>query len=476
MGSIEDASVLHPGPLEIVVFAATEEPLVVPLPSAGRLSIGRAEDNEVRIDHASVSRKHAVLHVGPRLRVEDTGSSNGTFVCRREERSLSADTRKVLRLPGETFVVSPGDCIVLGSVFVLVRRAQPASSGASGLLAEALPEEVVVHDPQMRKLYEQARDFARASLSVLLLGETGVGKEVLARAIHESSSRSRGPFVAIHCASLSESLLESELFGHKKGSFTGAVEDKKGMFEAADKGTVFLDEIGELSLQVQVKLLRVLEDRTVLRVGDRTPRPVDIRFVAATNRELDVEITRGTFREDLYYRLSGAELTVPPLRERQSEILPLARHFLAEACRRSERASVPSISKEAAALLLQHGWRGNVRELKNAMDRAAVLCVGPVVSPEHLPTRVLEGGKPNTQTAKESAPARSAVAKTMLNMQTPGDAATSEDKKAEEKKRILETLEQCAGNQTRAAELLGMSRRTLVSRLEEYDLPRPRKK
>jgi DNA-binding NtrC family response regulator len=319
----------------------------------------------------------------------------------------------------------------------------------------------------MRALYEHARLVSRSSISVLLLGETGVGKEILARAIHEASPRARGPFVAIHAASLSESLLESELFGHKKGAFTGAIEDKKGLFELGAGGTLFLDEIGELSREVQVKLLRVLEDRTVLRIGDRTPRAVDVRFIAATNRDLEEEIKRGAFRSDLYYRLNSAELLLPPLRDRRSEILPLAKFFLSEECRKLERPRVPTISPEAAELLLQHSFPGNVRELRNAMDRAAVLCLGDVLLPAHLPARIVG-------TAKQKPAQEAPTAFATLTLPSADIALTDEE--LEEKRRMEEALVEFAGNQTRAAEKCGMSRRTFVSRLKQYNLPRPRKK
>jgi two-component system, NtrC family, response regulator AtoC len=475
MGSAEQAGGERRGPLELVVFAAGDEAIVTPLPAIGRVSIGRGEGNDVRIEDPSVSRRHAVLHVADVIRVEDTGSANGTFVRRREERT-SAETRKVLRMPGESFVVELGDCILLGSVVAVVRRARAAVDEGAGDEGRAPGERVIVQDPAMRVLHEQARTVARSSITVLLLGETGVGKEVLARAIHEASPRVRGPFVAIHCASLSESLLESELFGHKKGSFTGATEDKKGLFEVADGGTLFLDEIGELSPSVQVKLLRVLEERAVLRIGERAPRSVDVRFVAATNRDLETEVAKGTFRNDLFYRLSGAELTVPPLRERPTEIVPLAMFFLAEECKKIERVRPPKISPDAAALLERHAWPGNVRELKNAMDRAAVLCVGDVLAPEHLPTRIAGAPKPRAVPAPgESSPLPAPSTHLPTERIAPADVASA-DKRAEEKRRMMEVLDLCAGNQTRAAEMLGMSRRTFVTRLEEYDLPRPRKK
>jgi DNA-binding NtrC family response regulator len=340
---------------------------------------------------------------------------------------------------------------------------------------------VVVEDPTMRALYEQARLAARAQISILLLGETGVGKEVLAREIHRASPRAQGPFVAIHCAALSESLLEGELFGHEKGSFTGAAQARAGLFEAADGGTVLLDEIGELSPQVQVKLLRVLEERAVMRIGARSPRAVDVRFIAATNRDLEAEVSRGAFREDLYYRLNGIALTVPPLRARAAEIVDLASLFLAEACKKLDRPRVPRLSPETRAALERYSWPGNVRELRNAMERVAVLCPGEVALPEHLPPRIAAVAQkppafPPPPPPSPSAPgAPTSMIAAAARVEPPAEGAAA-DREAAERQRIMDALDQCAGNQTRAAELLGISRRTLVSRLEEYGLPRPRKR
>jgi DNA-binding NtrC family response regulator len=467
--------------LELVVFTAGDEPVMHALPAGGRVTIGRAPENDVRIDDPSVSRHHAVLHVGPASRIEDTGSANGTFVRKREEQA-DAETRKVLRRPGETFAVEFGDCIMIGSVFAVVRRARAAADAPGGLAQRAAGAgPVIVEDPTMRAVYEQARLAARAQISILLLGETGVGKEVLAREIHRASPRAQGPFLAIHCAALSESLLESELFGHEKGSFTGAAQARAGLFEAADGGTVLLDEIGELSPSVQVKLLRVLEERAVMRIGARSPRPVDVRFIAATNRDLEAEVARGAFREDLFYRLNGIALTVPPLRARAAEVVDLASLFLAEACKKLDRPRAPSLSPEARSALERYPWPGNVRELRNAMERVAVLCPGEVALPEHLPPRIAARAPQPPAFPPPPPPSPSAPGAPTLTIpaspraEGPGEAALA-DRESAERQRIMDALDQCAGNQTRAAELLGISRRTLVSRLEEYGLPRPRKR
>lgn len=463
--------------LELVVFAASDEGLIYPLPSSGKVILGRAEDANVRIDDPSVSRRHAALHLDPPMRVEDLGSSNGTFVRRREERLSAADTRKVHRKAGETFAVDVGECIVVGSVVATIRR-QPASRrGSDPAPAAPTSDRVVVQAPVMQALYYNARRMARSDMSVLILGETGVGKEVLARVIHKASPRSKGPFLAIHCAALTESLLESELFGHKKGAFTGATEDKKGLFEAAHGGTLFLDEIGELSPSVQVKLLRALDERAIMRVGESAPRKIDVRFIAATNRDLAAEVTRGAFRGDLFFRLEGAALTVPPLCDRVLEIIPLARLFLDQECRKVERETTPDIAPETIRLLEQYAWPGNVRELRNAMQRASVLCSDEMIYPEHLPPRI-SGQAPHIPSARGSTPEMRAVAPRAPNATQSvgqGDLPLSPEQR-EERERIIVTLDEFAGNQTRAAAKLGMSRRTLVTRLEEYRIPRPRKK
>jgi DNA-binding NtrC family response regulator len=295
---------------------------------------------------------------------------------------------------------------------------------------------------------------------VLILGENGVGKEILARANHNHSPRAKGPFVALNCAALTESRDQAELFGHEKGAFTGALQARAGLLESAAGGTLFLDEIGELPLSMQSKLLRALEERKVLRIGARMEREIDVRFVAATNRDPELEIERGAFRQDLYFRLNGITLTIPPLRERTSEIPQLARMFLARA-RAEQAAPALAISDAALAILESYAWPGNVRELKNVIERGSVLCVGDRLLPEHLPPKLLAGPAPRSASeAPRSLPS---------GPESPRLGGLDRDA-------ILGALERCAGNQTRAAELLGISRRTLVTRLNELDIPRPRKR
>ena len=475
--------------LELVVVAGTDM-AVHPLPRSGRLTLGRAPDCDVRVNDDSVSRRHAVLDMGPPLRIQDLASANGTSVHRAREKLDRADTREVQRQSGETFDVALGDRILLGTAMAIVRR-RAARPGAdlAGAGDSARP---LVQDPAMQRLYEAADRAAQGTISVLLLGETGVGKEVLAREIHRRSPRAAGPFVVIDCAGLAESVLEGELFGHEKGAFTGANDARAGLFELADGGTAFLDEIGELPPAMQVKLLRMLEERTVTRVGGRTPKRVDVRFIAATNRDLAVEVDRGAFRRDLFYRINGMTLSIPPLRERAGEIPELASLFLAEECRKLDRAPAPALSGEALDRLVHHGFPGNVRELRHAIEHAVLLCAGDEILPGHLPPAM--SARPSQSqislqpSASASAPAPAPAplpdpgpppARPSQPQAAPAAMPSLEEMRATmdalERQRIVDALEKCGGNQTRAAELLGISRRTLVARLGEYGLPRPRK-
>ncbi|WP_437686964.1 sigma 54-interacting transcriptional regulator [Sorangium sp. So ce176] len=471
-----------------------------PLPARGSVVLGRDEGCDVRIDDRSVSRRHAALHVGPPLRIEDLGSANGTFVGEQQLPALTARTHRLRRLSRESAEVVVGERFNLGATTVVVGRA-PAGPAEEADRGNA-PEGVVVRAPAMVALHEQAARAARSSISVLILGETGVGKEVLARTLHARSPRAGGPYVELHCASLPPSLLEGELFGHEKSAFTGAIQARPGLIESADGGTLFLDEIGELPLAFQVKLLRVLEDRKVLRLGGRTPRQIDLRFVAATNRDLQAEIARGSFRQDLYFRLNGISLVVPPLRERLPEIAPLAGKFLEDACRRLDQRSVPRISLEALGALEAYSWPGNVRELRNVIERAAILCAGDAIVPGDLPPHLTSGAAPPLggstpppagsvpPPASASAPrARGVAAESdgAACAPPPAEAPTPQpgadamarlrqEMKALERQRVVEALERSAGNQTRAAKLLGISLRTLINRIDEYGIPRPRKR
>ncbi len=322
-------------------------------------------------------------------------------------------------------------------------------------------DEPLIVDPEMRRTYDLLTQVAQTDLPVLLLGETGSGKEGAAQWLHARSGRPAHRFVTINCAALSESVIESELFGHERGAFTGALAVREGLFEAAHGGTLLLDEVGEFSARAQAKLLRVLETGEVVRVGSHQPRKVDVRVVAATHRDLPTLVQQGTFREDLYFRLSGLTLTIAPLRNRPSEIVPLANLFLRRLARSMGRP-VWSLADDAIAALLRHPWPGNVRELRNVVTRAATLCSGTAIDAEQLALGVR---------APSSAPLP--VAADLSGMAGNG---VRRELRAFEKERILTALARTDGNQTRAAVLLGLSRRTLTNKLTAYDIERPRKR
>lgn len=296
---------------------------------------------------------------------------------------------------------------------------------------------------------------------MLITGETGVGKELCAEMIHRLSPRAAKPFVKLNCAAVVESLIESELFGHERGAFTGAVGARPGLFEAGDGGTVFLDEIGELPLAVQSKLLRVLEERVVRRIGATDGKRLDIRFICATNRILADEVELGRFRRDLYYRINGVTISVPPLRERQTEIAGLAQVFARRA--RGTASPVP-LGGDVLAELEQHAWPGNIRELRNTVERAVLLSAGGPIRPQHL---ALE--RPRRDSSVTMPIQRIDISDRMTQ---PNLASAVADL---ERQRIVETLNACGGNQTRAARALGISRNTLLARLDAYGFPRPRK-
>ena len=443
---------------------------VHPLPATGSVSIGRAPDCDVQVDDPSVSRRHARLHLGAELRIENLGSANGVRLRASSGEAGRTEPLHEMRAgPGEALALRVGDSVGLGVAVLVVRLAHQAAPAAA---EEASEPGFVVRDPAMRKLHELAARVAQGQISVLLLGETGVGKEVLAEVVHRRSPRRDAPFLRLNCTALSESLLESELFGHEKGAFTGAAQAKPGLLETADGGTVFLDEIGEISPAIQVKLLRVLEERQVTRVGGLAARTIDVRFVAATNRDLEAEVRRGAFRQDLYFRLGGIALTIPPLRARRAEIAPLARVFAARAAAQLGRAA-PVITRATEEALERHPWPGNVRELRNVMERAVVLAETDELAPEHL--LLAEPGP-----ALDAAPAKVEPAVAVPAAPAPARGGVAPGLRAEldalERQRILDALSASAGNQTQAAAALGMSRRTFVARIDEYGIPRPRKR
>ncbi|HOM17876.1 MAG TPA: sigma-54 dependent transcriptional regulator [Thermoguttaceae bacterium] len=315
---------------------------------------------------------------------------------------------------------------------------QPAPSVEASIdrLKKLLPG-LVCESPAMRRVLQTVAVVAPSDVPVLITGPTGSGKEMIAQLIHRASPRSAGPMVAANCAGLPETLLESELFGHTKGAFTGADQARAGLFRAAQAGTLFLDEIGELPLHLQPKLLRALETRQITPVGSDRPVEVDIRLIAATNRNLAEEVQAGRFREDLYYRLNVIELAVPPLVERPEDILPLARQFAQEFAGATVR-----FSPQAAECLLAYSWPGNVRQLRNAIHRACLLCRGDVILPEHLP------------------PPAAALAHSEDRTTKPAGRLSQLERAA-----ILAALEECGGNRTQAAKKLGISRRTLLYKL-----------
>jgi DNA-binding NtrC family response regulator len=314
-------------------------------------------------------------------------------------------------------------------------------------------DNIIGRSPQMQAVYQMIETVAQTTSTVLITGESGTGKELVARAIHDKSNRSSAPFVSINCGAFTETLLESELFGYMKGSFTGAVSNRKGLFEAADGGTIFLDEIGETTPAMQVKLLRVLQERSIRRVGGVEEIPVDCRVVAATNRDLAQMVEDNTFRNDLFYRISVIPIEMPPLRARKMDIPDLVRHFLDKYAAAAGRTKM-DVSEEATRYLEGYDWPGNVRELENTIERAVALEPSVVIKQERLPDRILKY-KPRNIT----------------DVDLPEDGFDLEAYLAQlEKDYIIRALQRTGGNQTRAAELLNMSVRSLRHLLDKHKI------
>jgi len=303
-------------------------------------------------------------------------------------------------------------------------------------------ENIIAKSPRMQQVIEIIKVVAKSNATVLITGETGTGKELVAQAIHSQGHRRGKPFVAVSCAALPESLLESELFGHEKGSFTGAYAQKKGKFEVANRGTLFLDEIGEMSANIQVHLLRVLEEKEFTRVGGNEPIKVDVRVISATNRDVKQAVARGQFREDLYYRLNVVNIELPPLRERKEDIPLLAQHFLKKFALENNK-EVTGFSPEATDFLLKYDWPGNVREMENAIERAVILAQNPIIEVTDLPQSELVSA---------------------------GSTPAERNLKQVEKDHILNVLTETGGNYTEAARILGVSRMTLYNKAKAYKL------
>ena len=344
-----------------------------------------------------------------------------------------------IRAGAREFLPLPPDAEMIGAILAAVTE----------------DESAIVHaDPRMTEMLAIADRVAATEASVLITGESGTGKEVLARQLHARSRRSRQPFVAVNCAAIPEALLESELFGHEKGAFTGAVARRIGRFEEANGGTLLLDEISEMDPRLQPKLLRAIQERMIDRVGGTAPQRVDVRILATSNRDLEEEVARGRFRQDLYFRLNVVALQVPPLRQRRGDVLPLARHFVSKYAELNG-ISCPTLSTEAERALTTHAWPGNVRELENAIHRAVVLAAGPEIGVTDLPPSV---AGPSSAPVGATRTAEAASKATLVG-RTVADV---------ERDLILDTLSHCLGNRTHAAGILGISIRTLRNKLRQY--------
>lgn len=411
---------------------------------ARTLVIGRGTESTICLPHSSVSRKHAVIYLSAPAEIEDLGSANGTRI----------DGSPVL--PGTKAPLPIGAVLEVGDVRAILR---PIEIGGPSKMDE-------VRDTVDR--------IAPSDISVVIYGETGAGKEVLAEEIHNKSRRASGPFLRLNCAALAPNLLESELFGYERGAFTGANQSKPGLFESAEGGTVLLDEIGELPLATQPKLLRVLESREAQRIGALRPRPVDVRFLCATHRDLEVMTVLGQFRQDLLFRLSGITVQLPPLRDRSGEIPALVQTLLQDAGVRAGKPGL-AITRDALALLLAYRWPGNIRELKNVLERAVLLATDRI-DIQHIvfnrTARASDAQRVEGRAVAVSAPPAPVdpLAATDMNPATP--AASENDA---ERDKILSALERFGGNQTEAAKFLGITRRMLTYRLDKLDIKRPRK-
>jgi len=348
---------------------------------------------------------------------------------------------EAMKLGADDFLLKPLTSKMMELIHTFV------ANGSNGKRKEVPKKrfKIITQNKKMEKLLEIAKDIADSKASIFIQGESGTGKELFARYIHHYSSRRDEPFIAVNCAALPENLLESELFGHEKGAFTGAISRKKGKFELANHGTLLLDEVTEMDYQLQSKLLRVLQEREIDRIGGMNPVPVDVRYLATTNRDIEKQIKDGKFREDLHYRLNVIPFHLPPLRERKDDVPLLAKHFVEKYCELDNR-SVKGLTDEAIASLMQMTWRGNVRELENIIERAVLMCKEDLISNKDL-FLTEKDRQPNFVT-QPIAPAVSL--------------------KEIEKNVILNTIDHTNGNRTHAAEILGISVRTLRNKMNEY--------
>ncbi len=559
-------------------------------PITDEVNLGRSSTNDIVIADKSVSSRHAVLRVRPRLEIKDLASRNGVRIhgrriepdkfesialgdlvelgaafvvvraagasararrmwshdyfearveeeCERAARSHAEFAIARFRVPGEHSapLVDNAFASVFRAIDVIARyadneyevllletpveRVGPIVSRAGhrirrsllcdhpvatavacyprdGTDAERLlsrvsavfrgeDEESIVEGPVAGKqptlVRTQIDQVADSDLSVLLLGETGVGKDVCAHQIHHSSPRRKQKMLRLNCSAFPEHMLEAELFGYEKGAFTGAARAKPGLLETAHGGTVFIDEIGDMPPAVQVKLLRVIEARRVQRIGALEPTEIDVRFVSATHRDLESLIAVGRFRQDLFFRINGFTIRIPPLRQRLDEIEPLAIAFAREAVERSGYPATPTFSADVLAAFRAYVWPGNIRELRNVVERAVVLARGGNIELEHIPNEKMTmtvlplPAKRPAEPDPAAPPGADEFDVPQHTQEVPAGRNLRAELDDRERNAIIEALETCAGNQTRAAQLLGISRGTLVARLDKYKIPRPRK-
>ena len=463
--ALQPGDVVTAGPVEVSVYSSSGATTIV---SEGELSTRLPAEVEravrfkrplgvvgITLDGTRGARREAALRLASRLRRIDIVGEYATgeylFVLPETTRAqaealattLAELAREVAGIGAAARAASvPEDGTtadqLIGATLGNVERATPAPADTNVIVAE---------DGAMRELFELARRAARSEVTVLLTGETGSGKEVVAAEIHRASARAEGPYIRINCASIPETLIESELFGHERGAFTGADKQRIGFIERAHGGTLLFDEIGELPLSMQAKLLRVLEERKVLRVGGTAEVDVDVRYIAATNRDLEREVERSGFRHDLFFRLSAMTLRVPPLRERPKDLPQLATHFAQRAAQAAKRPPARFTDGFSQALL-RYPWPGNVRELRNVMERAVILSSGPELTVTELPERLA-----------------------VLAPLTPRPASPIRDRLDDVERRALaEALRESGGNRTHAARRLGISRRALLYKLKKFNL------
>jgi transcriptional regulator with GAF, ATPase, and Fis domain len=410
------------------------------------IHIGSLDSSDIVLGDATVSRRHAeILRTKDGVILRDLGSTNGTFVgpVRVKEVFLAPDTH--FKVGRTELVYTPIDEVI---------DVQPSTEASfEGLVGNAVG---------MREVFGILERIAPTDLTVLICGETGTGKELASRAVHTRSRRKDGPLVVFDCSAAPDNLIESELFGHQRGAFTGAVQARPGVFEQADGGTIFLDEIGELPLELQPKLLRVLEQREVRRVGANKTKSVDVRVVAATNRRLREEVEAGRFREDLYYRLAVVELTLPPLRERMEDLIPLAEHMLSRA---PHNSGVDSISDEVQQIFRGYRWPGNVRELSNVVERAIPFSDGTEITIDALPAALRTGQ--TGQHPKVSLPEASTL---------PSDLHFKDAKdrliEAFERKYLVDLIERHGGNISKASRAADMDRKSITRLMKKHGITR----